>query len=441
MELSAKEVFQRLLRAGLQAADPEGAVRNHVERRGNDLIAEGRPYPLDRFRRVFVFGAGKAGAPMARALEDILGDRLTGGWVSVKYGHGLPTRKVRILEAGHPVPDDAGLSAARTVLDRLADCTEKDLALFVFSGGGSALLPSCRPSLEFGEKQAATRLLLECGAAIEEINTIRKHLSRSKGGALARAAWPATVISLFLSDVVGDRLDAVASGPTVPDPTSFSDCLALIERYRISERIPRAVLEFLQRGAEGLEPETPKPGDPAFERVQNLIVGNNAQALRAAAEKARSLGYHTLVLSSRIRGEAREVALVFSAIGKDIRETGQPIPAPACVLAGGETTVTVRGGGKGGRNQELALAAAIDLRGTEGISLMSVGTDGTDGPTDAAGAVVGGDTFKRAVDAGMDPFDYLDRNDSYHFFDSLGLLLKTGGTRTNVMDVIAVLVE
>ncbi|MEM5786914.1 MAG: glycerate-2-kinase family protein, partial [Syntrophobacteraceae bacterium] len=247
MKETTRRAFERILRAGLKAVDPEEAVKNHVVRRGNELLVDGRSYDLARFKRIFVFGAGKGTAPMARALEDVLGDSLTEGWISVKYGHGLALSKTRVMESGHPVPDDPGLRAAGVVLANLEKCTEDDLVLFAFSGGGSALLPSLRPPLQFPEKQATTRLLLECGASIDEINTIRKHLSRSKGGALARAAHPAAVISLFLSDVVGDKLEVIASGPTVPDPSTFEDCLRILERYALSDKAPRAVLDLLRK--------------------------------------------------------------------------------------------------------------------------------------------------------------------------------------------------
>ncbi len=439
MDESRRKVLERILHAGLQAVDPEEAVRKHVERRGNKLIVDGGTYDLDAFKRILIFGAGKGTAPMAKALEDILGDRAAGGWITVKYGHGLPLQKTRVMEAAHPVPDDAGLNSADLMLRQLEMCTADDLVLFAFSGGGSALLPSLHPSLQFSDKQAATRLLLECGASIDEINAIRKHLSRTKGGALARAAHPATVISLMLSDVVGDRLDVIASGPTVPDLSTFADCLEIFARYGLTGKVPKAVLEHMKKGAAGLEPETPKPGDPLFENVRNVVVGNNLFALLAAKREAESLGYNTVILSSCVQGEAREVARVVTAIGKEVLASGQPAAPPACILMGGEPTVTLRGKGKGGRNQELVLAAAFDLRGLDRICIMSVGTDGTDGPTDAAGAVADGTTLDRAREKGMNALDYLARNDAYNFFDPLGLLIKTGPTRTNVMDMICLL--
>jgi len=404
------------------------------------FVGEGS-YSLDRFRRVILAGAGKGSAPMAKALEDILGDRLSSGLIIVKYGYGMPLKETSVVEAGHPIPDEAGMKAAGKLLSQLRECTEEDLVIFAFSGGGSALLPAPIPPFTLDEKQACTRLLLECGAIIDEINAIRKHLSRTKGGQLAKEAYPATMISLLLSDVVGDRLDVIASGPTVPDGSTYGDCLGIVERYDLVDRLPKGVMEHFRAGIAGLVPETPKQGDPVFLQVQNLVVGNNRECLLAAQDKADSLGYHTLVLSSQIEGEAREVARVLAAIVKEIQQVGIPLAPPACILAGGETTVTIHGKGKGGRNQELALACAMAIDGWEGISMFSAGTDGTDGPTDAAGALADGTTCRRGRGINLDPHVFLAKNDSYAFFESLGDLIKTGPTRTNVMDMICMLVE
>jgi glycerate 2-kinase len=440
MDENARRQLEKIFSAGLQAVDPESAVKRNVELTGRRLRVGEKFHSLDDFKRIFVTGVGKGTAPMAKALEDILGDHLTDGWIIVKYDHGLPLKKIRVFEAAHPVPDNAGLEAARFVLDRLAECTEQDLVICAFSGGGSALFPSTRPPLTFEGKQKTTQLLLECGATINEINCIRKHISLGKGGQLAKIAYPATVISLFLSDVVGDPLDVIASGPTVPDTSTFADCMAIIEKFGIAEKVPPDVLQFLQDGTKGLLEDTPKAGDIVFQRNQNLVVGSNRAALFAAAEQAGELGYHTQILSSHIQGEAREVAAVMAAIGKEILESGNPLPAPACILAGGETTVTIHGSGKGGRNQELALAAAIAMKGWPRITILSAGTDGSDGPTDAAGAFADGNTFRDAQQKGLNPLQYMQNNDSYNFFSQLGHLFKTGPTRTNVMDVICLLV-
>lgn len=436
-----KKALEDIFRAGLKAVDPERAARRYVRCEGSRLFVGDCSYTLDRFKRILLIGAGKGTAPMARALEDILGEWLTSGWIIVKYGHGMPLKRTHIMEAGHPIPDEAGLRATEELLRQIQECTEEDLIICAFSGGGSALLPAPSPPINLDQKQESTRLLLECGATINEINAIRKHLSRSKGGWLAKTAYPATLVSLILSDVIGDPLDVIASGPTVPDESTYSDCIEIIERYDLTNRLPKGVSEYFRQGVAGILPETPKVGDPAFLKVQNLIVGNNRGALLAAKEQAISLGYNTLVLSSQIEGEAREVAQVFAAIGKEIRQAGLPISPPACLLAGGEPTVTIQGRGKGGRNQELALAFAIAIDSWDRIFLLSAGTDGTDGPTDAAGAIVSGLTCRRARQANLNPQAFLLTNDSNTFFEALGDLLKTGPTRTNVMDMICMLID
>ena len=436
-----EKTLEDIFKTGVKAVDPERAVHKYVRRQGNQLFVGDCSYILDSYKRIFLIGAGKGTAPMAKALEDILGERLTNGLIIVKYGHGIPLEKTQILEADHPIPDDAGLRATEELLRQAQECTNKDLIICAFSGGGSALLPAPSSPITLDQKQVTTHLLLDCGATINEINAIRKHLSRSKGGWLAKKAYPATIVSLLLSDVIGDRLDVIASGPTVPDESTYSDCIKVIDRYKLIDRLPKSVAEYFEKGAAGHLPETPKTGDPVFSHVQNLIVGNNRESLLAAKERAISLGYNTIILSSQIEGEAREVAQVFAAIGKEISKANLPISPPACVIAGGETTVTIHGGGKGGRSQELALACAVVIDGWEGIFLLSAGTDGTDGPTDAAGAIVDGTTCKRARQTNLDPREFLFANDSYAFFESLGDLLKTGPTRTNVMDIICMLVD
>lgn len=441
MGVDRRAILDRVFYAGLRAVDPGAAVWRHVRRMQHTLRVGYCAYDLEHIRRVVVVGAGKAAAPMARAIEGILGDRLTGGVVVVKYSHRLPLEHIRIMEAGHPLPDENGLRAAEAVLQELEGCTEEDLVISLFSGGASALLPAPRPPIGLGDKQATTQLLLECGATIREINTIRKHLSRMKGGGLAQAAHPATVVSLFLSDVVGDPLDVIASGPTVADPSTFGDCLDILERYSIASRIPGRVLEILERGRNGEEPETVKPDQPALRCVQNVLVGSNRAALFAARDEAASLGYKPLVLTSQLQGEAREVAGFVAAVAREILASDHPVHPPAFILAGGEPTVTVKGHGKGGRAQELALAAAIAIDGLDGISLLCAGTDGTDGPTDAAGAFADGSTCARARQLGLNPAEHLARNDSYPFFKALGDLFVSGPTRTNVMDLICMLVE
>ncbi len=429
-----------IFRAALEAADPVEAVLCHLRLRGDTLVAGTRRYPLRSFDRIQVVGAGKAGATMAAALERLLGKRIAGGLVNVKYGHSARLRRVELNECGHPVPDEAGARGAARIAAIAAQAGERDLVLVVVSGGASALLPLPAPPITLAEKQAATGLLLACGASIHEINCIRKHISAVKGGQLARIACPATVVALMLSDVIGDDLDVIGSGPTAPDASTFLQARAVLDKYDLAGRVPAAVLQRIEAGVRGEIAETPEAGEAVFERVQNLIVGSNRLAVDAAARKARELGFRPLVLSTRIEGETRDIARMHAAIAREIAASGQPLKPPACVISGGETTVTLRGAGLGGRNQEFALAAAIDIAGCGNIAVLSGGTDGTDGPTDAAGAVADSRTLARAVEKGLDARRFLAENDSYHFFEPLGDLLKTGPTGTNVMDVRLLLV-
>ncbi len=377
---------------------------------------------------------------MAAAVEAILGGRVTGGLVVVKYGHAAPLRRIGLIEANHPLPDAAGERGAGQMLDLLRGATGDDLVVCLLSGGGSALLPAPVPGVSLEDKIAVTGLLLRSGATIQEINAVRKHLSRVKGGRLAQAASGARVVALILSDVLGDPLDAIASGPAAPDPTTFEDALAVVRRYQLDDRLPASVLGHLRRGAEGRERETPKPDDPVFRRVQTVVVGNNEQAVAAAAARAKRLGYRTLVLTTFLEGEAREAARVFCSVARSVTSRQAPLVPPACLLAGGETTVTVRGQGRGGRCQEFALSAARLIAGWPDVVVAGFGTDGTDGPTDAAGALVDGETAARARSLGLDPAGALADNDSYTFFHSLGDLLVTGPTRTNVNDVYLALI-
>jgi hydroxypyruvate reductase len=429
-----------IFQAGVKAVDPAHAIKKHLKLEGNRLTAGETIYDLAAFDRISVIGAGKASAAMARAMEEILDKRLNSGLVITKYSHALPLDKVQVIEAGHPVPDVAGFRGAQKIIQFLEQRNEKDLVFFLISGGGSALLPYPHEGLTLEDKRDVTKILLAVGANIQEINTLRKHLSQVKGGRLAKIAHPATLISLILSDVIGDDLDSIASGPTVPDRSTFRDCVDIVEKYQITDRLPSVVADIFNKGIRGEIEDTPEAGDPVFERTQNLIIGSNIKAVEEAAKKATELGYNTLILSTFIEGETRDVAGVHAAIAKEILSSGNPIERPACVISGGETTVTIRSGGKGGRNQEFSLAAAIDIDGLENVVLLSAGTDGTDGPTDAAGAISDGATVVRARKLGMDPNHYLRENDSYHFFKALGDLILTGPTFTNVMDLRLVFV-
>ena len=396
----AREIFD----AGLYAVNPYNAVKQHLIRSNGELSLQGQTYKLDNYENVYVIGMGKAASSMALAIEEILGDRLKAGIVNVKYGHTEPLSKIKINEAAHPVPDEAGLSGTREIVGLLSSTGENDLVFCLISGGGSALLPLPAGDLKLEDKQAVTKSLLECGAPIHEINAIRKQISGVKGGRLARHAYPSTLVSLILSDVIGDDLDVIASGPTVPDTHTLHDCRKIIEKYDLEKNAPASVVEYIHRGCRGEAEETPKSDDPIFLKTHNAVVGSNILAVQAAREKAIALGYNSMILSTFIHGETEEVAKVHTAIAKEIKASDNPLGKPACVISGGETTVTIEGKGKGGRNQEFVLAGAIDLAGMSGVVLMSAGTDGTDGPTDAAGAIADGDTLKRAHELGLDAY-------------------------------------
>lgn len=436
----------KLFQASLEPVNPYEAVKRFVRMEG-DLLTLGQEgqtqteLNLNEFRHVFLVGGGKATAPMARAMEDILGDRIDEGLINVKYGFIDELSYTEIVEADHPLPDRSGVEGTGKILDLLGRAGEKDLIFSLISGGGSALLPHPAGEISLEEKQAVTRNLLECGASIDEINAIRKHISASKGGQMARAAYPATTVNLMLSDVVGDRMDVIASGPFVPDMSSFMESWQIIERYGLGD-IPASVTEHLKRGMEGSIPETPKEGEEIFGHVYNFIIGSNILALEAAREAAEGMGYNTLILSSMVEGETRDVARVHTAIAKEILTSGRPVYPPTCIISGGETTVSIRGSGMGGRNQEFCLAAAMDITDLpQRLVILSGGTDGNDGPTDAAGAIVDPLTVERGKEKGLDASKYLADNDSYHFFKETDDLLMTGPTNTNVMDVRLILVR
>ncbi|MFH1091623.1 MAG: glycerate kinase [Pseudomonadota bacterium] len=439
-----REDAQGIFQAALAAVEPAQAVASALARSDDRLrVLDGKKavksLDLKKFKRIFIVGAGKATAPMAMAVEKTLGPRVTAGIISVKTGHGLKLKKTTVLEAAHPVPDKKGVEAARKIKELLEEAGRDDLIFSLISGGGSALLPLPVPGLKLSEKQAVTRMLLGCGAPIHEINAVRKHLSQLKGGQMARLAAPATVINLMLSDVVGDDRDTIASGPFVPDPSTYEEVMVILAKYKLMKKVPASVRTHLKKGLTGLAPETPKMGDPAFDRITNLIIASNFLALQAAQAEARKRGYHPLILSSSMEGETREVARVHAALAREVRATGNPVKAPACLISGGETTVTLKGKGKGGRNQEFVLAAALDIDRLDKVLVFSAGTDGTDGPTDAAGALADGHTCTRAVRAGLSPQRHLNENNAYPLFEKLGDLVITGPTRTNVMDVRLIL--
>jgi hydroxypyruvate reductase len=423
----ARKHALQIFRAALDAADPERAVLRHVKFDGRVLTVGPRKYPLAKFDGIQVVGAGKASAAMARALEKLLARHISSGLINVPDGTTVKLRRIGLNASGHPIPDSRGAQGAKHILDIARAAGERDLLICLISGGASALMPAPVPYLTLAAKREITRKLLASGATIHEMNTVRKHLSQIKGGQLAAAAYPAPVIALILSDVVGDDLDVIGSGPTVPDRSTIFDARSVLKKFNV--HVPNDALH-----------ETPKPGDLELSAVHHLIVGSNRLAIDAAERKARELGYHTAVLSTCVQGETRDVAAMHAAIAKEIVTSGRPVRRPACVLSGGETTVTIRGTGLGGRNQEFVLAAAIALGEAHPVTVFSAGTDGIDGPTDAAGAIADAATMEGARASGVDARRLLDNNDSYHFFEARNGLVVTGPTGTNVMDVRIMLV-
>jgi glycerate-2-kinase len=429
-----RALLGRVMRSALAAVDPAEAVRRSVQRRGSRLRIGGRWHDLRAYRRIVAVGAGKASARMAIALEELLGPALSDGLVVVKYGHGAATRAIRVIEAGHPVPDEAGEEAAEATVHLLRGLSGRDLVFVLLSGGASSLWPSPAPGVTLADKQRTTQLLLRSGATIQEMNVVRKHLSAMKGGRLA-AATSAQVVSLILSDVIGDDLGSIGSGPTAPDPSTFHDAAAILRRYALWPRLSSRVRRHVLKGTRGAEPETPKAGSAIFRRVHNVIIGNNQLFVEAAAREAKRAGFEPIVLTTSLTGEAREAAKWFGAMAREIVMHERPVSRPACLLAGGELTVTVQGDGLGGRAQEFALAAAQHIGGFRGISVAALASDGNDGPTDAAGAVVDGKTVTRAAAHGLDVAESLRANDAYRFFKAMGGHLTTGPTGTNVNDL------
>ncbi|MGE5224551.1 MAG: glycerate kinase type-2 family protein [Omnitrophica WOR_2 bacterium] len=431
------ERIARILFEAVQAVEPGQAIGKFCQREGSTFLVADQPYDLNHHPHVFLAGAGKAGAPMAVKVGNILGPYLTNGIVVVKEGYLniSSLEKVKIYQAGHPIPDERGVQATHLIQGMLRECRQDDLVIYAISGGGSALLTSPVADVSLESLQELTNLLLSRGATINEINTLRKHLDEVKGGKLARIAGRATQLGFILSDVVGDPLDVIASGPTAPDPTTYSQAYEVLERYGLQDSVANEILKHIQAGMKGEIPDNPKEDDPLFTCVRNRIIGSNRQAAEAALEQARKEGFQTLILTNFLQGEARQAGQFLGSIARQVAVYGSPISRPACILAGGETTVTVTGNGSGGRNQEMALGAVHALAGLKDIALVTLATDGGDGPTDAAGAVVTGDTLERAHKNGMEPQANLKNNDAYHFFNRLGDLLKPGPTLTNVNDL------
>jgi glycerate 2-kinase len=426
-----KQIALDIFKDALLAADPVEAVHRYFRVKGGLLQIGDIDYFLNQFRRIWVMGAGKASARMGKAIEEALGDRIAGGLVIVKYGCGEKLKRINVLEAGHPIPDRAGLIATEELLSLAKKIDKDDLVINLISGGGSALLAAPLEGIELEDCQTLTELMLRAGMRIDQVNAIRKRLSKVTGGRLAQAVYPATIISLILSDVISDKLDVIASGPTVPDTTRLSHSMELLESYKIWDQTPPRIREFLKNSQD----EAPKADDAAFKRVQNLIIGSNLISLEAARHCAQKLGLSPALLTSSVQGEARELGKIYGSFFREMLKSGNPLKPPACMIAGGEPTVTIKGTGRGGRCQELALAVAMEIQGLEGAFFLAAGTDGTDGPTDAAGAVCDWTTVSRAKAQDMDPEAFLLVNNSYNFFSSLGDLVKTGPTGTNVMDI------
>lgn len=433
------ELILRLLEIGIKVADAENAIKKTITLKDNKLIIQGKCFNLNNFEKIVVIGAGKASGRMAKALEELLYDKIYKGIVLVpeEITRKYRLEKIKLLPSDHPIPSERGVNSAKELVKLVEETkSKKTLFIVLLSGGGSALMPLPANSISIEDVKELTSLLLKCGATIDEINCVRKHISRIKGGQLARLCYPSTVVSLIISDVVGDKVDVIASGPTAPDPTTFEDAVNILKKYSIYRSVPQSIINYLEKGKKGIVPETPKPGDIIFSRVFNFIIASNRESLLNMAKVASSMGYNTLILSSQIEGEARHVGIVIASICKEILQSNHPIPKPALIFAGGETTVTVKGRGKGGRNQELALSAAIKIADCKGIYIASMGSDGIDGITDAAGAIVDSSTCSRALSMGLNPIKYLENNDSYTFFKKVGGLIITGYTETNVNDFI-----
>jgi glycerate 2-kinase len=429
-----------VMEAAINAVDPKNAVMEKLRVIDGNVVVDGFMKPLDDVRRVLVVGGGKAGGPMAEVVEDILGDRVEGGVVNILRGTEARHRlnRVRLNQASHPVPDDEGVKGVKDMMRLTSNLSPEDLVLALISGGGSALMPLPADGVSLVDIQDVTRRLLSAGATINELNAVRKHLSAFKGGQLAANCYPATVVTLILSDVVGDPIDTIASGPTAPDPSTYETARDVLNKYEVWGSVSHAVKRRVELGLEGKAAETPKPGDTVFEKVHNVVVANNLKAARTAAETAEKLGYNTKVLSTFVEGEARHVGTVYAGLARSLSMNDLPVPKPGALLIGGETTVTVTGPGKGGRNQEVALSALMKITGLDCV-VFTLGTDGIDGPTDAAGAIVDGASLSRAQLRGLDPAKHLRENDSYNFFKALGDAVFTGPTGTNVNDLTLIL--
>jgi glycerate 2-kinase len=438
--MKAKTVAESIFKAAIESVLPGKMIRGHVSINGSSLFIFHLHFSLYDIKNIYVIGAGKASAIMAKEIENILEERITAGQIVVKYGHSCNLKYCRVSEGGHPLPDANGYEATKKILELAKRAGKDDLVICLISGGGSALLADTPENLSLNDIAILNSTLLKSGADIKEINTVRKHLSEVKGGQLAKAAQPATLISLILSDVIGDSVDTIASGPTAPDATTFADALHIIAKYQLLTKVPPSVLKYLKKGIEGVYPETPKPGDPIFNNTHNVIIGSNKIALEAASQKAMESGLYPIKINSELQGDTMANAEFIIGTATHF-QNDEAYKKPCCLLFGGETTLRVNGNGMGGRNQHFALCAAMLLRHEKNITLLSGGTDGNDGPTDAAGAVVDPKTFENAISKKIDIGKYRDDFNSFHFFKRAGGQIVTGPTMTNVMDLIIVIIE
>jgi len=438
--MNNREIAEKIFMAGVRSVLPEKLITGIMKIDGSVLTINENKIPLDNIKNIYVIGAGKASAAMGHYVESILGDRITGGHIVVKYGYSCKLKRIKVTEAGHPIPDSNGFKATEEIIKLSSRASENDLVICLISGGGSALLADLPEGLLPEELYIVNNLLIRCGASINEINCVRKHLSLIKGGQLARIVRPAQLATLILSDVTGNPLEVIASGPTVPDPSTFSDALQVIDDYHLTADITSGVLNYLKDGSSGIHPETPKPGDPLFSGTLNILAGTNQIALKAAKAQAVNLGFRSYIIDTELHGDVENVSesVISTAISF---KNNNDIQKPVCLLYGGETTVRINGNGKGGRNQHLALLAAMRLKNLPGLTLLSAGTDGTDGPTDYAGAVVDSETVRKAISLNEDPENYLYEFNSYNFFKRFGGQIITGPTFTNVMDIVVILVE
>ena len=435
-----RDKAEQIFISGVRSVLPDKLITNHISIKGSVLKIDDLNFSLEDIRNIYVIGAGKASAAMAHYVETILGDRITEGHIVVKYRHSCKLKKIKVTEAGHPIPDLNGFRATEDILRIANQATENDLVICLISGGGSALMADLPEGCLPEELFIVNNLLIRCGASINEINMVRKHLSKVKGGQLSRAVWPGTLVSLIISDVIGNPLDVIASGPTVPDNSTFGEALKILENYQIINDITAGIKNYLKEGVQGLRSETPKPGDPVFAKTFNILAGTNLFALEAAKNRAVDFGFNTFIIDSKMHGDVIKVSQTIVDTALDYKNNTE-LRKPVCLLYGGETTIKITGAGLGGRNQHLALSTAIKLQNKPGITVLSAGTDGTDGTTNVTGAVVDSDTVHYALSGNLDPEKYLKEFDSYNFFKKAGGHVITGPTFTNVMDMVIVLVE